>query len=99
MVTHRLAVLDALAKNPPFTRRSPSPLNTLPLAERLWNTIWYVINYSVGNVTDYNSTKLPSDILLRNAAVEVYSALYGRLTPSCVPQGVRGQITVVINSY
>ena len=34
------------------------------------------------------STKFYHDARLRNAAVQVYASLYGRLTPKCVPQGV-----------
>lgn len=34
------------------------------------------------------SVKFSHDSRLRNAAVDVYSALYGRLTPTCMPQGV-----------
>ena len=34
------------------------------------------------------STKFYYDARLRNAAVQVYASLYGRLTPKCVPQGV-----------
>ena len=31
------------------------------------------------------STKFYYDARLRNAAVQVYASLYGRLTPKCVP--------------
>lgn len=37
-----------------------------------------------------HSVKFSHDSRLRNAAVDVYSTLYGRLTPTCLPQGVGG---------
>jgi transcription initiation factor TFIID subunit 2 len=69
----RLAVLQMLASTPPFTRKTESKLNTLALVERMWNLI---------------CVKFSHDSRLRNAAVDVYSALYGRLTPTCLPQGL-----------
>jgi transcription initiation factor TFIID subunit 2 len=69
----RLWVLQMLASNPPFTRKTESKLNTLTLVERMWSLI---------------CVKFSHDSRLRNAAVEVYSALYGRLTPTCLPQGL-----------
>jgi transcription initiation factor TFIID subunit 2 len=69
----RLWVLQMLASNPPFTRKTESKLNTLTLVERMWSLI---------------CVKFSHDSRLRNAAVDVYSALYGRLTPTCLPQGL-----------
>ncbi|KAL5486754.1 hypothetical protein EMCRGX_G019273 [Ephydatia muelleri] len=67
------AILDMLAANPPFTRRVESKLNTLTLVERLWSLM---------------CSKFSHDSRLRNAAAQLYSSLYGRLTPTCVPQGL-----------
>ena len=39
----------------------------------------------------FYSSKFSHDSRLRNATVELYSALYGRLTPTCVPQGVSAE--------
>ena len=39
----RLWVLQMLASNPPFTRKTESKLNTLTLVERMWSLIWYNI--------------------------------------------------------
>lgn len=69
----QVAILDTLAANPPFTRRLESKLNTLPLVERLWSLM---------------CSKFSHDSRLRNAAALLYSSLYGRLTPTCVPQGL-----------
>ncbi|XP_048582004.1 transcription initiation factor TFIID subunit 2 isoform X3 [Nematostella vectensis] len=60
--------LRVLSDNPPFTRKSDSPLCTQVLVERLWHFMCTV-----------------HDWRLRCDAVDLYSALFGRLTPSCVP--------------
>lgn len=71
--TVRLAVVGMLVARPPFIRRSDSQLNTVQLVERLWSLM---------------CTKLAHDARLRNSVALLYGALYGRLTPPCVPQGL-----------
>lgn len=97
--THtRLSVLQMLATSPPFTRKTESKLHTLSLVERMWSFIWYetdikwCLHLTMHCTCFYfflsYSVKFSHDSRLRNAAVDVYSALYGRLTPTCLPQGV-----------
>ncbi|XP_067032704.1 transcription initiation factor TFIID subunit 2-like isoform X1 [Acropora muricata] len=62
--------LCAMAKNPPFLKKSECRLNNLDLVERLWR----LINCSCS-----------VDARLRQDGVELYNALWGRLTPGCVP--------------
>lgn len=62
--------LCALTKNPPFSRKSDSPLNNLDLVEGLWRLI--------------NSSS-SVDARLRRDGVELFNTLWGRLTPGCVP--------------
>lgn len=45
------------------------------------------------------SVKFSHDSRLRNAAVDVYSSFYGRLTPTCLPQGVRRSFSPLFSSY
>ena len=40
------------------------------------------------------SSKFYYDVRLRNALVDLYSSLYGRLTPTCVPEGVSDHMTI-----
>jgi transcription initiation factor TFIID subunit 2 len=68
----RMKVLDYLSETPPFTRKKDSILNTVNLVERLWSTM----------------SQLSHDPRLRNSFVALYSSLYGRLTPTCMPQGL-----------
>lgn len=62
--------LCSLTKNPPFSKKSDSRLNNLDLVERLWRLI---------------NSSFSVDARLRQDGVELYNALWGRLTPSCVP--------------
>lgn len=62
--------LCSLTKNPPFSKKSDSRLNSLDLVERLWRLI---------------NSSFSVDARLRQDGVELYNALWGRLTPSCVP--------------
>lgn len=47
--TYSLAVLNMLAVNPPFTRKTESKLNTPNLVERMWTLIWWVWPHSCDN--------------------------------------------------
>ena len=46
----RLWVLQMLASNPPFTRKTESKLNTLTLVERMWSLIWYSDSLTLPNI-------------------------------------------------
>ena len=43
----RVAVLNMLSSNPPFSRKTESVLNTLALVERLWAMMWSVAKLCV----------------------------------------------------
>ncbi|XP_031558269.1 transcription initiation factor TFIID subunit 2-like [Actinia tenebrosa] len=61
-------ILRSLAENPPFTRKTESPLCTVSVVEKLWQLMNTV-----------------NDARLRCDSCDVYNALFGRLTPTCVP--------------
>ncbi|XP_062509199.1 transcription initiation factor TFIID subunit 2-like isoform X2 [Corticium candelabrum] len=66
----RYYVLKLLAAYPPFRRKDQSPLNTQELVHKLW---------------DLMGVASSVDTRIRVTAIELYSTLYGKLTPSCMP--------------
>lgn len=65
----RHCILRTMTENPPFTRKSDSTLNNLALVEKLWNY----------------ASKWWADARLRCDVMDLYNALWGRVTPGCVP--------------
>lgn len=41
------------------------------------------------------SSKFSSDTKLCQAGIELYSVMYGRLTPTCLPQGVSDYLFII----
>ncbi|XP_070555415.1 transcription initiation factor TFIID subunit 2-like [Ptychodera flava] len=66
----RHAVLKMLTKNPPFSKKDESPLSNEALVERLWSLM---------------NSGTSHDARLRCDAVDLYSALWGRTRPACLP--------------
>ena len=69
----RLRSIQLLTNNPPFTKKKSSKLNTPDLVQRLWNMM------------NFNSAFNPQ---IRVHLANLYLVLYGRLTPSCLPQSL-----------
>nr|CAB3266794.1 transcription initiation factor TFIID subunit 2-like [Phallusia mammillata] len=66
----KIGILNALVRNPPFTKDSKSPLNKSNLVEKLWNYVNHETFY---------------DPKLRCEAVDLYYTLFGKSRPNCLP--------------
>jgi len=66
----KLAILNALVRNPPFEQDAKSPLNNIELVENLWNFI---------NIESFYDPRL------RCEAVDLYFKLFGKKRPHCLP--------------
>ena len=72
-ISFRLRAIEMLCKSPPFIRKKTSRLNKPELVEQLW----VFMNYS----TVFNPQ-------LRMLFASLYLTMYGRVTPSCLPQSL-----------